>query len=617
MNKVLVITLIVFLSASLLVIGLPRHLNPHEVSEELPSSIELFTIYSLIVSAIRHENFSLALKDINELSRVYVPENARYVYSRFNELLDKEIRLLNQTKVCLDNAEYELAKGNLKNAENELRKASSLLAEAELIYDNLFESCKEFSKVFGIHPFQLSNKVAVLKNLIEEYRTRLRQLLLELERLEGLIILDTILTLHANASEAPVGSELFIFGTLNAEDGSPIAGKTITVYLDDRKVASFVTDRLGLFKGSIKIPYIYKPTISLFAEYIPEAEDRGRFRSSRSNVILLRLMYKVPIIVAWLNSSEVKPSDSFEVSGRIIGADGIVKMIYVSFLGMNFNTNVSESGFFRIILGVPENAPTGRHEIIVYSKPHAIIAPASKLLEVTIFKINASIIVDIPKVVWGCCQMQVHGKIISKELNEHALTSGTIVLEIFDKVLRETIEGGDFSFDISIPCYAPTGYITMKITYIPSSVVYEGETIIEEVLLINPLIAFVPVPITVYFVIITVNSLLKRVRARQNVASETIAIEKSEITLIHEKAITEVTKIYLNAIQIIEDLIGVRRKRSDTIREFLDRVGIFLGGAALAFEELSYMTEAAIYGEIEPDLELARHLLDQILRWLT
>ncbi|MEM4536226.1 MAG: DUF4129 domain-containing protein [Nitrososphaerota archaeon] len=616
MNKVLIITLIVFLSASSLAVGLPRHLNPSEVPEELPLNVELLTIYSLIVDAVQRENFSLALKNIDELGRVYIPENLRYIYSRFNELLDREIKILNQTKISLDNAEYELFKGVLENARSELRRASSLLAEVELIDGELSESCREFSKTFRIPLLQLSEKVAMLKELIKEYRARLKNLLLELERLEGLIILDTLLTLHTNVSEVLVGSELFISGTLRTEDGSPLLGKTVTVYLDGRKVTSFITDRLGLFKGFLKIPYIYKPTISIFAEYIPDIEDRGRFRGSRSNVITLRLVYNVPTIIAWLNSSEVRPSDSFEIHGQVIGANGIVKTIYVSFLGMDFNTDVLENGNFRIVLSVPENAPTGRHKITVYTKPHGIIAPASKSLEVMIYKINTSFIIEVPSIVLGCYRLQVHGKVVAKELNEEIPVSGDVVLEVFDRVLREVVESSDFSFNISIPCYAPSGYISMKITYIPRAPIYNGETIVREVLLINPLTVFVPVSIVTYLMVVGINGLLRRVRAMQEVSFKVVTLGKPEMVLIHENVVAEIAKIYFNAVHVIEDLTGLKRRPSDTIREFLDKAGVSLGKATLAFEELSYMTEAAIYGGIEPDLELARHLYDQILRWL-
>lgn len=616
MNKILFVTFIVFVLASLLADSLPRHLNPQEVPEELPLNIELLTIYSSIINAIRRGDFILALEDIYGLGDVYVPETLRYIYLRFNELLDKQVRILNQTKTSLDNAENELSQGLLENARKELGRASRLLAEAELTYNDLSESCEEFSRAFKIPTLQLSDKIATLKELIEEYRKRLRDLLSELERLEKLAILDTFLTLYTSASEVPVGTELFIFGTINAEDGSPLPGKTITIYLDGQRITTFVTDRLGFFSGFIKIPYLYKPTVLMFAEYVPNLEDRGKFRSSRSNVITLRLIYKVPTIMAWLNASEARPLDSFEVYGQIIGVESMIKNVYISFLDASSVANVSKEGFFRIVLNVPEDAPTGRHKIIVYTKPQGAIAPASRSLEITIYKINTLLITEIPKIVLACYQMKVHGRVIAEVSEEDMRPYGIVVSEVFDKVSR-MVTSGDFSFNISVPCHVSSGYVAVRITYIPGTPIYEDETVVEEVMVINLLAMIVPVPLLVYLTIVGVESLLKKMKVERPVMPETVTIEKSEKVSISEGEIAEIVRIYLEAVHVIEDFLEIEKRPSDTIREFLDRTGIFLGEAALAFEELSYMTEAAVYGGVEPDLVLARYLLNQILRWLT
>ena len=75
-------------------------------------------------------------------------------------------------------------------------------------------------------------------------------------------------------------------------------------------------------------------------------------------------------------------------------------------------------------------------------------------------------------------------------------------------------------------------------------------------------------------------------------------------------------EIYLEAVKIIEGMIEIAKKPSETIREFLGRVMDGLGERAAIFEELSYMTEVAVYGGVKPDMELARELLDKLRRWM-
>jgi len=68
----------------------------------------------------------------------------------------------------------------------------------------------------------------------------------------------------------------------------------------------------------------------------------------------------------------------------------------------------------------------------------------------------------------------------------------------------------------------------------------------------------------------------------------------------------------LEAVRIVEELVGLKKRPSETIREFLEIVGWRLGTKGAVFAELSYMTEAAVYGGIQPDLDLARYLLESL-----
>ena len=315
MNKLLPILVIGLLSASIIVSSLPRHLDPHQISQELPARIELLVLYSSLVDAVYRGNFTSAHEHLKEIAGVYVPENVKYVYSRFNELLDKEIGKLNETKNYLDEAERDLLLGFLNNSREALRNAGESLAEAELIHRELEDSSREFSRMLGIPLTSLSNQLNKLGDLIKLYRDKLLNLSFKLKEFEERRLSETKLTLYVNASEAFVGSTLKVFGTLRSDNGRALTERMITVYVDDSFAEKFLARDDGSFRGILKLPYIYKPEIKLYAEYTPTGSDLGRFKGSRSNIVTLRLIYEAPVIEAWVNASKLKPLENLRISG--------------------------------------------------------------------------------------------------------------------------------------------------------------------------------------------------------------------------------------------------------------------------------------------------------------
>jgi len=609
MNKFAILMLAALLSASLLAPSLPRHQNPEQLSDELPSGIELLSLYGLVVNAASGGNFTSAYENLRRLADVYVPESARYVYSRFNGLLDRELRELNETKRSLDYAEQELSKGFPENARDWLRKAGISLAEAELIHSDLKASCEEFSRAIGVSLTQLSEKIEKLSGLIELYRGRLKDLLSELRRIEEARLLDTFLMLRVNASEVEVGSWLLISGSLYAEDGSPLSGKTISIHFNNEEVGRLSTDDAGFFKGAVKIPYVYEPEAVIFAEYAPSRADLGRFRGARSNVVVLKLRYEVPVIIARPATAKLKPLDRLEISGQVANiSKGVLREIHAQFFGKTASTKISENGSFRFALTVPENASTGFHEILLYTDPLGVIAPARKALRIQIYKISTLTSIEAPKLLLCGLAAEVKGKVLIEGLGEAA--SGVVVVEAFGEVSSSEIENGEFSANLTVPWSILSGFAEVKATYIPSSPIYEESTAQEKILVINPLTALIPLSAMLYLAGAGVKELSRKKRRASEVEEAEVEVVEAPRPRAGEPA--EIVKIYSDAVRAVEELTGVRMRASDTIREFLEKVFMNLGEIAPAFAELSYMTEAAVYGEIEPDLDLARYLRDWI-----
>ena len=93
--------------------SIPRHVDPSQVSEELPLPTGLLKLYGEVVGALVKGNFTKADLNLRKLVEVYAPPNLRYVYDRFNELLRREEALLNLTASKLREASELLEGGEL------------------------------------------------------------------------------------------------------------------------------------------------------------------------------------------------------------------------------------------------------------------------------------------------------------------------------------------------------------------------------------------------------------------------------------------------------------------------------------------------------------------------
>ena len=611
MNKMIVLALIVLLATALIYPNLPRHLNPQQAKPETPSKLELLMIYGSIVDAAIGGNFTHALEKIDELHGVYVPENVRYVYDRFNELLDKEVSKLNQTRSFLNEAELELSRGFLKNAKRILESAERALAEADIIHHELEDSSKEFSRILGIPLRQLSSKLEKLGDLIRRYRDEIRTLSRQIKRLEKERVIGTRLALWTNSTQAWIGSRIMINGVLLDEDDNPLIGRTVTIYLDRREVGKFITYEDGGFYGPIKIPYIYKPNVELIAEYVPTGGDFGRFKASKSEPITLSLIYEVPSINVYVDKINLTPLEELGIAGQILTDSGILpNNLYVRAFGETRIVRVSGDGFFNLTINIPGRVSTGVHEIIFYTKAYGILAPARSTIRINVYRVPVNLSIEAPAIALTGTQISVKGGLSTAGNLTNNTLSGEVILEFLGdrRVLR--VENGTFSANLSIPLMASSGFTDIVIEFYPANPAYDRSTARLKLLIINPIIILIPLLGVVYLS----RTAFKIISPRRKPRFET-ATKRAEAVKEREIRPAGIVEIYLEAVKIVEGMIGIAKKPSETIREFLSRVMDGLGERAAIFEELSYMTEIAVYGGVKPDMELARDLLDELRRW--
>jgi len=610
MNRLLVLVIAAALLASIPASSLPRHVNPEDVQPEPPSKLGLLELYGLVVASASSENFTAASENLKSLLKIYVPENVKYIYNRFNELLDRELKKLNETLSRLKEAEDAISKTLLRDAEKDLEQAGRSLAEAELIQKELWESVREFSRALGVPLPKLSEKIEDLDGLIEKYRDRLTSLSQELKRLRSEKLIETELTIWVNDTEVEAGSAVEVGGVLRAVNGSGLVGREVSIYLDGKPVGVFYTVGYGVFKGSVKIPYLFRREVGLYAEYAPRGGDLGVFKASRSNNISLSIVYEVPEIEAYVNATNLLPLQSINIYGVITTSRGrIPESIYVKAFGKTVQADVSDNGLFDVVIEVPGTVKPGVHEIILSTKPGRGLAPARKVIAINVYRIPVHLDLEIPSIAVSGVGIQVR---IWLSADGKPPGPGELIIESPAGSRSLQVNESSLTFNLTMPLTVFSGVGHVKVAFNPGSPIYEPSSTCKTFFILNPLTILAPISAAIYLARIG----LREARRRRKTAAQLIAgVEYEARELVEGKPGKRpggIVEIYLEAVDLVGRFTGVERKPSDTIREFLEKVSGWLGEASALFSELSYMTEASVYGGVEVDLDLARNLLEGI-----
>jgi len=97
----------------------------------------------------------------------------------------------------------------------------------------------------------------------------------------------TVLTLNITGSTFDIGEEIELNGRLTSDiDNSPLDNKTITIYLNDKKISDTKTNDQGLFFYIIETDDLQSGSYTIFSAYISEDLE---WRSSSSRIINIQI----------------------------------------------------------------------------------------------------------------------------------------------------------------------------------------------------------------------------------------------------------------------------------------------------------------------------------------
>jgi hypothetical protein len=610
MKELATISLILMVLVSMPAIrSIPRHVDPSGIPDEYPNVIDLLSIYASMMDKVLLEDFRGSLEKLKESMRIHVPKDVKYIYDRFNELLGDVLDKLNSTRRYIDVAKLNTRLGLLEDARGNLSMATYSLAQANLTYVEIRLSVIMLERMLRIPRNQLAVKLTSIEEVLARYRDEIRDLLDMLEALRETGLEETEVWIRIDKNAVWVGESIELSGFLRSVKGYPLEARTVSIYLDGRRVDLLSTDKEGYFSVKLPTDGLYKPFLQIYAEYIPSGGDVGRYKASKSNVITINMLYDEPLIHAQLSHHVALPGQVIHVYGWVNTSLGkLPDRIYLDAFRESLSRSLDVDGLFDFSLKIPEDVVEGHHRVRLYTGSSGIIAPSERVLTIFVEKIPINATCQAPVMALSGGNIVVTGRVMSSvgQIVTPIPYSKIIVSGFGNQSITYSDEGGSFKASINVPLSILTGYSKISLFIEPPSQLYKAYSVSLEIFIINPLYMLAP-SILLAIALVYSTPLVKEVRA-------TIGRKKSH-EAVEEIYVPETPNdrfFYVEALLMVGDATGLYVREYETIREYLRRVREALGKTYQIFEQISMLAERELYGGQPANRMIVQELLTRL-----
>lgn len=621
----------------------PRHIDPARIEGESPGPRPLFRIYSLNLKSISTGNWENAERFLRYADYAYLPQDLRPLNS---DLLNASRNLKTHThrsSLNIDNALTSALSADFSRAREELYEARFSLAKAERDLRNVDQAGEDLGVEMGGLPGFFTENLRAVENLLEAYNSTIRVLKeggsLEnvpdvplptdnLQRVENLIgenvegrfpgihelaggenLVGTEITIGLDRDAARVGTRVKVKGSLRTEDGKPLAGRNVSVYLGGRTEKNVLTDGNGRYSARVRIPYLYRDEVSLRSVYLPRGEDLGTFAPAASREASLDLLYGDPSLEIEA-PEEVYPGRSFEATGSLTlrGEPLPGFSVKVHWLGTAENIETGPEGSFSADLSVPPRAAEGPAELRAESLPEKTVGPGSAMKTVRITRLDPSLSFKGPGLSLLGADLTVTGKVMA---DGGPVENSKVLLEMGGRTASTRSSGeGRFKASLRTSLSNFSGKRSFSIRVYPGKPWIKATVEEGEVFLLNPL--------TILVVLIAAASLLVLWRSGgESEAGPTESVEAGREEPAGVEGGEELEGIkgfFVRGVKAVAEATGLSLKKSQTIREYLSDVRGKIGRAYEPFERLGLKFEEHLYSDHE--VEEDPSLLDKIFSLL-
>jgi RNAse (barnase) inhibitor barstar len=585
---IIIYAIITFIQIIPPIIIIKRHVNPAAENEQIPYSIFLTILILKALDNIAKTNFTGTTEELKILASVNIPQKYKYIMDRFLQLMNEVTTLLNETNQLLNEAEALINIGKGQNAMQLLDQASQKLALANVTYQTLKTATDQLTNTFALPRKDIFNKLDEIGDLINKMYQRLLLYLEKIKEQEKLI--ETFLTITVTPETIWTGDKITIQGKLNSKY-SPLPNKQIIILIDGKILNKITTEHDGTFNIITNIPYIYKPTITIQAQYIPDNIDSKIYKPTTSNAVKINLLYIKPIITLQ-TTNKTLPGKSFTIKGTIQANKTLpYSQIKITWIEKTITTTINNNTF-TATLYTPPIITDGIYTLKVEAPPYKIFAPAQTTAYIIIQRIPLNITLDIPSMVIAGIDRTIKGEIISNEQ-----LNATITLAITGQIYRVNTTSNEFQITLNLPLTLLTGHYNFEIYVQPQYPWYNALSVKGQILIINPLTIIIPLTT---ITLITLNIVEKRKRNKAQYIEEKIVetIQEKKIqekTYLTIKELQWLIDLYWEAVTMISNMTRIEMIPSMTLREYLKAVTPYISPICKNFEILTIATEKALY----------------------
>jgi len=525
---------------------------------------------------------------------LHAPPDLRFIVSRFNELLERGAEDLSQVKLHASKASVLIEKARLNDAKGELEQAEFLLARANRTVSDLESSAKQLGNMLGVSPALLLKEIVRLRALIDSYAFQIRNLLERVEEFRSRLLVETVLTIQADALKVPLGSKLNVWGFLTTVDDRPLSLRVVDIYFDGAKAGKVTTDGDGRYSFRFSVPYVYKDRVVLHSSYLPRDLDFGRYVPSSSDVLVIELKYDKPVLTAEA-SRNVYPGLSFTASGRLTLYDEPLSgfEIRVSGLGQVINAVTEADGSFSTNLQVPVDAPSGAVMLKVETTPRGVVGPASTTLNLIAVRVPAEVEVEAPGFALSGQSLTIRGRVVTSEGSP--LVGSRVDARVGGwSSSAMSSSDGYFEFVLSVPLVAFTAQYAYMVLVSPKEP-WVTPSLKEGSVFIANVFSVCAVPLLGA----TLKFAWSRGRRRQlEHEMAPLGVVEASKHVVRAVELVGVQAQYWKAVAVVSKFAKVAMWPSFTIREYLGLVREKLMETYASFERLSLLYERWLYSPL-------------------
>ncbi len=621
MKKLIAISLSIILIASwgvsLAAAKIP-HENPSTTKTDFDIALPSLLLYSDILNQVAERNYpeTRALIQRSKPAYAHIPEEIRFVMTRYNDLITELTDSLDSLDAALEECELLISQNKLEDARPKLTQTKWLVDETtDLLEDITMATDELIRRLAPFIPPQQAEAVAEtearlrgaaerLKELDYRYRNTLETLNTAASEKEELSI--TKVTLDINPAEAWVGDSITASGTLKAEENRALAARDVSILLNGEYFATASTAGDGAYQVTFDMPYDYIPETTVQASYLPEGEDGKNFLASSSPIKMMATLFHFTQLEVEA-PGEAYPGLPIEISGKIT-SEGDFANRHISGLLDNeplFEAITDDQGLFWQREVLSSQTWVGEHELSISVAPEdkSRSAGCSINTTLTVIKATPQIKIDAPTLVVLPGTIEVNGEVYS----ELPMQGAILDLKIGGTSTTTTVEDGKFQAKLNLPFqFSPMGYQELQVNVAPAEPWHLPTEARMHIFAINS--ASLGIVLATVIPLGVVLSTRKR-RAWREGKVPLISLETRELPQVippwKPEAKLEGTKgvifkAYFTALEIVERVTKIHMTPQMTLREFLIKVKPDIGSAGEAFSQLTALTERASYSLYMP-----------------